>query len=86
MNGVALASIIPAIQFVEGPGGGRLAVMDADDWDCLVEWLEDVEDQRIVRSNVDRLRVGPEAFGAISLESILWNSARVGRVVRGWGS
>ena len=71
MNDVALANVIPAIQFVEGPGGRRLAVMDADDWDGLVAWLEDVEDQRIIRSNVDRLRSGPEASGAIPLESIL---------------
>lgn len=69
MNGFALSDVLSAVQFVTVPSGRRLAVLDADEWAGLVEWLEDVEDQRIVRATVDRLRAGPEASGAIPLES-----------------
>lgn len=71
MSDIALANIIPSVQFVDAPNGRRLAILDAEDWEGLVEWLEDLEDQRIVRDALDRLRAGPEASGAIPLESIL---------------
>jgi hypothetical protein len=49
----------------------RLVVMDADDWVSLVEWLEEVEDRQIVRAALVRLRAGPEASGAVPLETVL---------------
>jgi hypothetical protein len=45
--------------------------LDADDWDGLIEWLKDLEDQSIVRSALDRLRAKPEATSAISLKTAL---------------
>ncbi len=72
MDELALSNVLTSVQFVNAPSGHRLAVLDADEWAGLVEWLEDVEDQRIVRAAADRLRVGPEASGAILLESV-WN-------------
>ncbi len=35
----------------------RLAVIDAEDWEALVDWLEEVEDRQIVRKAL-------EEFGA----------------------
>jgi hypothetical protein len=72
MDGLALSNVLTSVQFVNAPSGRRLAVLDADEWAGLVEWLEDVEDQRIVRAAADRLRADPEASGAIRLESV-WN-------------
>ena len=40
-----LAEILTSVQFVVAPSGKRLAVLDADDWAGLIEWLEDVEDR-----------------------------------------
>lgn len=71
MSDPALANVIPSVQFLDAPDGRRLAVMDAGDWERLVEWLEDLEDQRIVRAARDRLLAGPESSGAVPLESIL---------------
>jgi hypothetical protein len=67
----SLAHILTSVQFTVAPDGRRLAVLDADDWQGLLEWLEDVEDQRIVQAELNRLRIGPEAAGAIPLEAAL---------------
>jgi hypothetical protein len=45
---------------------GRLAVVDLDDWESLIEWLETIEDSQVVKeayaelkaSNGDRERAG----------------------------
>lgn len=71
MNDVTLSSVLSGVQFVEAPTGRRLAVMDADDWIGLVEWLEEIEDRQVIRANLARLRMGPENSGAVRLESIL---------------
>ena len=71
MNGVPLSSVLSTVQFIEAPTGRRLAVMDADDWIGLVEWLEEIEDRQVIRANLMRLRAGPEDSGAVLLESIL---------------
>lgn len=71
MNSVNLSAVLNSVQFVQGPTGRRLAVMDADDWLGLVEWLEEVEDRQVIRANLERLRSGPENGGAILLETIV---------------
>lgn len=65
MNGVNLSTVLSSVQFVQAPTGRRLAVMDADDWLGLVEWLEEVEDRQVIRANLARLRAGPEDSGAV---------------------
>lgn len=55
MNGVTLSVVLSSVQFVQAPTGRRLAVMDADDWLGLVEWLEEVEDRQVIRANLARL-------------------------------
>jgi hypothetical protein len=71
MSEQTLSQILTSVQFVATPGGRRLAVLDADDWAGLIEWLEDVEDQRVIQAALDRLRAGPEASGALPLETAL---------------
>jgi hypothetical protein len=66
-----LTEILTSVQFVVAPSGKRLAVLDADDWAGLIEWLEDIEDQRILEAAKERLKAGPEASGAIPLEDAL---------------
>ena len=46
-------------------------MLDADDWAGLIEWLEDIEDQRIIAAAKEILQAGPEASGAIPLEDAL---------------
>ncbi len=70
MNGVALSNVLSSVQFVEAPTGRRLAVIDADAWLGLVEWLEEVEDRQVIQANLERLRIGPEDSGAVPLETI----------------
>ena len=71
MSTPSLAHILTSVQFTAAPDGRRLAVLDADDWQGLLEWLEDVEDQRVVQAALNRLRIGPEPAGAIPLEAAL---------------
>ncbi len=71
MNDVTLSSVLSTVQFIEAPTGRRLAVMDADDWIGLVEWLEEVEDRQIIRANLARLRAGQKDSGAVLLETVL---------------
>lgn len=71
MTDQRLSEILTSVQFVVAPDGQRLAVLNADDWAGLIEWLEDVEDERIIEAARERLRAGPEASGAIPLEDAL---------------
>jgi hypothetical protein len=34
----------------------RFAVLDAEDWDALIDWLEDLEDRQIVGQAIEELR------------------------------
>ena len=71
MSEQTLSHIFTSVQFVNAPNGRRFAVLDADDWDGLIEWLEDLEDQQVIRMALDRLRAGPEVSGALPLETAL---------------
>ncbi len=71
MSTQPLSQILTTAQFVTAPDGRRLAVLSADDWERLLEWLEDVEDRQVIQAALERLRAGPEASGAIPLESAL---------------
>lgn len=70
MTSQTLSQILTSVQFTT-VAGKRLAVLSADDWERLIEWLEDVEDRQIIRSMQDHLRTGPEKSGAIPLEVAL---------------
>ena len=66
-----LSNVLNSVQFTEAPSGRRLAVLDADDWLGLVEWLEEVEDRQVIRANLARLRAGPANSDAVPLDMIL---------------
>jgi hypothetical protein len=50
---------LQSVQFVTVKGQ-RLAVLNADDWECLIEWLETLED---IRSAKEALRALEAAGG-----------------------
>lgn len=52
MNG---PDLLQSVQFVTVKGR-RLALVDADDWETLVEWLETVEDRQILRESAEALK------------------------------
>lgn len=70
-NEIRLAETLSSVQFATAPNGRRVAIVDAEDWDALIEWLEDREDHEIIRAALDRLQQGPEASGAVPLEDVL---------------
>ena len=57
--------VLQSVQFVTAKGK-RLAVLSAEDWEALIEWLETLEDVHIARqaladlkaANGDRQRAG----------------------------
>ena len=56
MNEVAtLSEVLTSVQFLTA-GGRRLAVLDADEWEGLVEWLETIEDIQIAQRALEQLR------------------------------
>jgi hypothetical protein len=70
-NETRVAATLSSVQFATAPNGRRVAVIDAEDWEAFVEWLEDREDDEIIRAALQRLQQGPEASGAIPLEDAL---------------
>ena len=44
-----------SVQFVT-VNGRRFALLSADDWEALVEWLETLEDTHIAREALDALK------------------------------
>ena len=46
---------LQSVQFVTVKGR-RLAVLSAEDWEALLDWLEDVEDAQITREALEELR------------------------------
>ena len=55
---------LQSVQYVTVKGK-RLAVVDADDWEALIEWPETVEDTGIAREAYARLKAaGGDRSGA----------------------
>lgn len=46
---------LQAVQFVT-VNGKRLAVLSADDWEALIEWLETIEDVTIAKEAFEQLK------------------------------
>lgn len=46
---------LQSVQFVTVKGR-RLAILNADDWECLIDWLETLEDIRSAKEALDSLR------------------------------
>ena len=47
--------ILQSVQFATVKGK-RLAILSVDDWEALIEWLEKLEDERIVRKALAQLK------------------------------
>ena len=47
--------ILQSVQFVTAKGK-RLAVLSAEDWETLIEWLETLEDMQIARQAFAELK------------------------------
>lgn len=47
--------ILQSVQFVTARGK-RLAVLSAEDWETLIEWLETLEDAQIARQALAELK------------------------------
>lgn len=73
MNKVAtLSEVLTSVQFLTA-GGRRLAVLDADEWEGLVEWLETIEDIQIAQRALEQLRAAggdPETAGWLRWEDV----------------
>lgn len=63
---------LQSVQYVTVEGK-RFAVVDADDWEALIEWLEDLEDTQVVRQALEQLKEAdgkPVRAGWLSWEEI----------------
>ncbi len=49
------SDVLQSVQFVTVKGK-RLAVLSADDWEALIEWLETLEDVAIARAELAQLK------------------------------
>lgn len=70
MNGL---EALQAVQFVTVKGK-RLAVISADDWETMIEWLETLEDSQIVQQALAVLKSAEgnrEQAGWLSWEEAL---------------
>jgi hypothetical protein len=47
--------VLQSTQFVTVKGQ-RLVVLNAEDWDALIEWLEDLEDARMAKQSLRELK------------------------------
>ena len=54
-NPVIGLEALQSVRFVTVKGK-RLAVLNADDWETLIEWLEDLEDLQIARNVLAKLK------------------------------
>jgi hypothetical protein len=65
--------VLHSVQFITAKGK-RLAILDIDDWEALVEWLETLEDVQIARQALSELKAaGGDRKRAGWLE---WNVAK----------
>jgi hypothetical protein len=60
-----------AVRFVMGQEGQETGVLlEIEDWQALLDWLEDLEDRALVQSILPRLGRGPEKAGALRWEEV----------------
>jgi hypothetical protein len=60
-----------SVRFVMGQEGRETGVLlEIEDWQVLLNWLEDLEDRALVQSILSRLGRGPERAGALRWEEV----------------
>jgi hypothetical protein len=63
-------NLLGNIKFVIDSKGKRAAVqMDMKTWEALLDYLEDLEDQSLVKEKLIQLRTGPADSGAVPWQS-----------------
>lgn len=63
---------LQSVQFVTVKGK-RMAVLNVEDWEALIEWLEDIEDRQIIRDAYARLDAAggdPECAGWLDWDAL----------------
>ncbi len=51
---MSVLEILQSVQFINAKGK-RFAVVDAEAWEAMIEWLENLEDLQILRQSVAEL-------------------------------
>ncbi len=55
------------VKYVVDSEGKKAAVqVDVEAWEALLAYLEDLEDQALIKDKISRLRQGPAQSGAVS--------------------
>jgi hypothetical protein len=68
---VAVEDAFRSVRFVMGQEGQETGVLlEIEDWQALLDWLEDLEDRALVQSILPRLQVGPERASALRWEEV----------------
>lgn len=52
---MSATDILQSVQFITAKGK-RFAVLDAEDWEALIEWLETLEDVQVARQALAELK------------------------------
>ena len=52
---MSATDILQSVQFITAKGK-RFAVLNAEDWEALIEWLETIEDIQIARKTLAELK------------------------------
>jgi hypothetical protein len=55
---------------VDGEGKKAAVQVDVKAWDALLTYLEDLEDQALIKDKLDQLRKGPAKSGALSWQDV----------------
>lgn len=67
---------LQSVQYVTAKGK-RFAVVDADSWEAMIEWLEDVEDRDVLKESLlaelklaggDRAKAGWKSWDEVQAE------------------
>jgi hypothetical protein len=60
-----------SVRFVMGQEGQETGVLlEIEDWQVLLDWMEDLEDRALVQSVLPRLKRGPERAGTLRWEEV----------------
>jgi hypothetical protein len=65
--------VLGSVQFVT-VNGKRLAVLDAENWEALIEWLETLEDLQIARTAFAQLKSAGEIASVHLMITVTWRS------------
>ena len=62
---------LESVQLVVGPDGRPTAVqIGIETWNALLDWLEDNNDRELVKAAILKLRLGPQAAGALHWQDV----------------